>query len=64
VGAEVSARLLGRRYLTVAEFAAATGVKEDTVRDRCERGVYRCRKRGTRWRIWASEVARTDLPVR
>ena len=52
----MSAQLLGRRYLSVSEFAEATGEKPDTVRNRCERGVYRCRKTGKRWRVWAGEL--------
>ena len=48
----------GRRYLSVAEFAAASGAKPDTIRKRCERGLLRCKKTGTRWRVWASELER------
>jgi hypothetical protein len=48
--------VVGRRYLSVVEFAEATGVKADTIRDRCERGVYHARKTKGRWRIWAGEV--------
>jgi hypothetical protein len=54
----MSARLLGKRYLSVAEFAEATGVRADTIRDRCERGVYHARKTKGRWRIWAGEVSK------
>jgi excisionase family DNA binding protein len=53
----------GRRYLSVPEFAAATGAKPDTIRRRCERGLLRCRKTGARWRIWASEVERSRPSV-
>ena len=45
-----------RRYLTVPEFCALTRDKPDTVRGRCERGELRCRKTGSRWRIWAGEA--------
>ena len=43
-------QLRRRRYLTVAEFCAATGAKPDTVRARCERGEYRCSKKGARFK--------------
>lgn len=45
-----------RHVLTIAEFCELTGEKPDTVRKRCERGVYRAKKVGSRWRIYASEV--------
>ena len=49
------------RYLTVAQFAAATGVPVRTVQDRCRRGVYRCRLSKGRYQIVASEVERELL---
>ena len=58
-------QLLGRRrYLSVAEFAAATGEKPGTIRKRCERGLYRCRKTGTRWRVFAGDLERVRAGVR
>jgi hypothetical protein len=54
----------GRRYLSVPEFAAAAGLKPDTVRARCERGLLRCRKTGSRWRIWAQELERVRPKAR
>lgn len=61
--------LLGRRrrYLSVSEFAALTGVPEATIRDRCERGDYRVKPghvAGRKWAIVASEVDREIRPVR
>ena len=49
---------MSKRYLTVAEFARATGLKPGTVRKRCQRGVYRCRphRDGEHWQIVASEI--------
>jgi DNA-directed RNA polymerase specialized sigma24 family protein len=52
-----------RRYLSVDEFAAASGEKPDTIRKRCSRGLLRCRKTGSRWRIWAGELARVRARV-
>ena len=45
-----------RRYYSTREFAVLTGEKEDTIRRRCARGAYRCRRTGERWRIWAGEL--------
>jgi hypothetical protein len=64
----VSTPLLGRRrYLTVAEFAAKTGLSETTVRERCRRGCYRLRSRrqpGQHYQIVASEVEAARRPMR
>ena len=64
-------KLHGRRYLSVAEFAEATGIPAATIRDRCERGYYRVRpghSAGKRWAIVASEARRERVrcggPVR
>lgn len=48
----------GRRWLSVPEFCRMAGVKPDTARDRCVRGLYRCRKVGTRWRVSVGELAK------
>ena len=50
-----------RRYLSVAEFAELKGIPAATVRKQCERGGLRCRKTGSRWRIW---VGGTDKQPR
>jgi excisionase family DNA binding protein len=51
---------LDRRYkVTVAEYAEATGMKPDTVREWCRKGKLRCKKLGPRkWRILARELRR------
>lgn len=62
----MSARLTGRRLLTVAGFAAATGIPAQTVREQLRAGRLRGRdlnagKGGrvrARWSVLASEVAR------
>jgi len=62
----VTGRLTGRRLLTVAEFAAATGVPVQTVRGRLRAGRLRGRdlnadrpgRTNARWRVFASEVGR------
>jgi len=51
-----------KRYLSTAQFAALTGVPIRTVRERCERGFYRCRKPRGRWQIIASEARRERSP--
>lgn len=64
MGDVLSGRLRGRRLLTVAEYAALTGVAEQTVREQLREGRLRGRdlNRGAghraRWRVFASEVAR------
>ena len=57
----MTGRLRGRRYLTVAEFAARTGLSPSMVRERCGRGCYRVKpSRSPRehYQIVASEVGR------
>ena len=64
----MSALLLGkRRYLSVSEFAEATGLPATTVRERCKRGCYRLRSRrrpGQHYQIVASEAEVARPPVR
>lgn len=45
-----------RRLLTVAEYAAATGTPEQTVRDQLRSGRLSGKKYGGRWRVNASQV--------
>jgi|GEM_PF-1738004 len=55
-----------RRLLTVAEYARATGIPEQTVREQLREGRLRGRNLNAdrpgrvraRWRVFASEVAR------
>jgi DNA-directed RNA polymerase specialized sigma24 family protein len=53
-------QLLGKRYLSVAEYAALKGLKPDTVRWRLEHGRLRGRKngKGSRWQIPAGEATK------
>lgn len=62
----MSARLAGRRLLTVAEFCAAADVPEQTARAQLREGRLRGRNLNAdrpgrvraRWRVFASEAAR------
>jgi len=60
----MNSRLRNRRLLTVAEYARATGIPEQTVREQLREGRLRGRDlnagSGTRgrWRVFASEVER------
>ena len=60
----MSARLAGRRLLTVAEFCAAAGVPAQTARAWLREGRLRGRDlnagygKRARWRVFASEVER------
>lgn len=47
-----------RRYLSVAEFAALTQMKPDTVRWQLHNGRLRGRRKGSRWQVLASELTR------
>lgn len=47
-----------RNLYTVAEYAALTGAKRDTIRKRCQRGLLRARKYGDRWRVYARQTSR------
>ena len=49
-----------RRFVSVTEFAASTGIPASTIRHRCERGVYRASKPRGRWRI-PVQVLREEL---
>jgi len=62
----MNSRLRNRRLLTVAEYARATGIPEQTVREQLREGRLRGRNLNAdrpgrvraRWRVFASEVAR------
>ena len=54
----VSGVLVGRRWLSVEEYAHLAGKSPAAVRKLCQRQRLRTRKTGSRWRIWAGELQR------
>lgn len=52
-----------RRYVSISEFAAATGVPRTTVASWCQRGVLRSRRIGRRVLIEACELSAQATPA-